>query len=304
MHAAVCLAVVLILAFRPSPHTAHTRDHPELGQLRLNQIQVIGTHNSYKQAVQPELFEIMLTHDPRSESLDYAHPPIPEQLDLGVRNLELDLYNDPQGGHYRRPFGHIILRGIGVEPLPFGKHDEMSQPGFKVMHECNFDYQSHEMTFAGTLDRMREWSEANPGHLPIFVTMNLKGGGSPAPGGIDAIEWDKPAMRELDRTLIRTLGRDNLIAPDDVRGGHSTLVDALEHEGWPTIDEVRGRFLFVVDHGGSIRNMYVDGNERMAGRPMFTSGPEGAPYGVFHIINDPKRDQERIARLVASGHVV
>ncbi|MEQ8845567.1 MAG: Ca2+-dependent phosphoinositide-specific phospholipase C [Phycisphaerales bacterium] len=304
MPAIVLALLALLAAALTQPASEPTPEHPGLGHLRLNQVQVIGTHNSYKAAIQPELFEIMLAHDPGSTGLDYAHPPIPQQLDLGVRNLELDLYHDPQGGHYSRPLGHVILQGIGVEPLPFGDGDEMERPGAKVMHECNFDYRSHEMTFAGTLDGMRAWSEANPGHLPVFVTMNLKGGGSPAPGGVDPIDWDTPAMRALDQELVAALGRERLITPDDVRGEHATLLAAIDTDGWPTINELRGRFLFVVDHGGAIREMYVDQNEAMAGRPMFTSGPEGSPYGVVHIINDPKRDRERIMRLVEAGHIV
>jgi len=301
----IVLALLAVLAAALTlPANRPTSEHPELGQRRLNQIQVIGTHNSYKQAIQPELFEIMLAHDEGAVGLDYAHPSIPEQLDLGVRNLELDLYNDPQGGHYRRPLGHVILKGIGVEPLPFNEGGVMDAPGFKVMHDCNFDYRSNELSFAGTLERMLEWSHANPGHLPVFVTMNLKGGRSPGPGGIDPIDWDKQAMRNLDQELLGTLGRERLIMPDDVRGDHPSLVDAIEREGWPTIDELRGRFLFVVDHGGAIRDMYVDQNETMAGRPMFTSGPEDAPYGVVHIINNPTRDAERITRLVQAGHIV
>ncbi len=304
MPATIVTLVTLIAALLQAAPAEPTRDHPGLGQLRLNQVQVIGTHNSYKQAIQPELFEIMIAHREDAANWDYAHPPIPEQLDIGVRNLELDIYNDPEGGHYRRPLGHIILKGVGVQALPFNVDGVMDEPGFKVMHDCNFDYRSHELSFERTLGQMRAWSMANPGHLPVFVTMNLKGGGSPGPGGIDAIEWDTPAMRELDRVLVETLGVDLLITPDLVRGERSTLVDAIEHDGWPAVDEVRGRFLFVVDHGGAIRNMYVDQNEPMAGRPMFTSGPEGSPYGVFHVINDPKRNQARIARLVQAGHIV
>lgn len=302
---AIILALFALLSVAlGSPANGPTPEHPELGQLRLNQVQVIGTHNSYKQAIQPELFEIMMAHDPGSAGLDYAHPPIPEQLDLGVRNLELDLYNDPKGGHYRRPLGHVILQGVGVAPLPFNEGGVMDAPGFKVMHECNFDYRSHELSFERTLEDLCAWSASNPGHLPVIVTMNLKGGRSPAPGGIDAIEWDTPDMRELDRVLIETLGENRLITPDLVRRGHPTLLQAIEGDGWPTIDELRGRFLFVVDHGGAIRDMYVDQNQSMAGRPMFTSGPEGSSYGVVHIINEPIEQAERITRLVRAGHIV
>jgi len=304
MPAVILTLVILTASLLQATTVRPTQEHPELSELRLNQIQVIGTHNSYKRAIQPELFEIMLAHNEDAASWDYAHPPISEQLDLGVRNLELDVYNDPNGGHYRRPLGHIILKGVGVQPLPFNVDGVMDAPGFKVMHDCNFDYRSHEPSFERTLGQMRDWSRANFGHLPIFVTMNLKGGGSPAPGGIDPVEWDITAMRELDRVLVEMLGADRLITPDIVRRGFSTLREAIEGESWPTVNELRGRFMFIVDHGGSIRDLYVDGNETMAGRPMFTSGPAGSPYGVFHVINDPDRDQARIARLVEAGHIV
>ncbi|MFI4883157.1 MAG: Ca2+-dependent phosphoinositide-specific phospholipase C, partial [Phycisphaerales bacterium JB064] len=300
---AIPFAVIALLAALASP-AAKPVDHAELGSLRLNQIQVIGTHNSYKAAIQPELLEIMLAHDEGSKSLDYAHKPIDEQLDLGLRNLELDVYHDPEGGHYRRPLGLLVLKGVGADPLPFNTNGVMDEPGFKVLHDCNFDYRSHEPSFIKTLKLLAEWSARHDDHLPVFITMNLKGGASPAPGGIDAIEWNAAAMRELDRVLLDTLGRDNLITPDDVRGEHSTLVDAIERDGWPTVDSVRGRFLFVVDHGGGIRDMYVGGVDSMAGRPMFTSGPEGAPYGVFHVINEPEQKAEAITRLVESGHIV
>lgn len=304
MSAVLPAAIAALFALLSVELAPPTPEQPDLGTLRLNQVQVIGTHNSYKAAIQPELFEIMLAHDPGSAGLDYAHPPIPEQLDLGVRNLELDLYNDPKGGHYRRPLGHVILQGVGVAPLPFNIDGEMDEPGFKVMHDCNFDFRSNELSFERTLEDLRDWSASNPDHLPVFVTMNLKGGRSPAPGGVAAVEWDTPAMRELDRVLVETLGEDKLITPDLVRRGYPTLLQAIEGDGWPAIDELRGRFLFVVDHGGAIRDMYVDQNEAMAGRPMFTSGPEGSSYGVVHIINEPIEQAERITRLVRAGHIV
>ena len=69
--------------------------------LRINDIQVIGTHNSYKQPMAPELLAAHRLHDPvGADSLDYGHRPLAEQLDRGVRGLELDIFFDPQGGRY------------------------------------------------------------------------------------------------------------------------------------------------------------------------------------------------------------
>jgi len=279
-------------------------EHPELGGLRLNQLQVIGTHNSYKAAIQPELYEIMLAYDANLSSLDYAHPPLADQLDLGVRNLELDVYHDPEGGHYADPMGNRLLRGLGVEPLPYNSDGRMDQPGFKVLHDCNFDFRSNEPILTRALDGLAAWSAANPGHLPVVVTMNLKGGDAPAPGAIDPVEFDTPAMRQLDRVLLEHLGRDNLLTPDDVRGDHASLAAAIEADGWPVVDACRGRFLFVLDHGGGLRDRYVAGDPTLAGRPMFTSGPADAPYGVVLVINDPIGSRDRIERLAARGRLI
>jgi len=50
--------------------------------IKLNQIQVLGTHNSYHLSKRIQLFP----------SLNYQHPPLFQQLELGARQLELDLH--------------------------------------------------------------------------------------------------------------------------------------------------------------------------------------------------------------------
>ncbi|MEX2016658.1 MAG: phosphatidylinositol-specific phospholipase C domain-containing protein [Candidatus Hydrogenedentales bacterium] len=61
--------------------------------LRLNEIQVVATHNSYhvaKKNAPPQW--------------DYTHAPLPEQLDRGVRGFELDVVYDA-AGHF--PVQHV-----------------------------------------------------------------------------------------------------------------------------------------------------------------------------------------------------
>jgi len=304
---AVAWGVCWVSAASPALGQTASADHPELSGMRLNQIQVIGTHNSYKLAIQPELFELMVAQDRGAESLDYRHMPLSAQLDLGVRNLELDLYHDPEGGHYAQPLGLRLLRASGVEPWAFNPDGELDRPGFKVLHDCNFDYRSHTPRLDDTLAGLRHWSAANPGHLPVFVTLNLKGGDAPAPGAIDPVEWDADALDALDRALVRWLGRENLLVPDDVRGEHSTLVEAIEAEGgagWPTVRASRGRFIFVMDQLGRFRTEYLRGHEELQGRVMFTSGPVEASDAAILIINDPDRSGDRIRALVERGRIV
>ncbi len=57
----------------------------------LNQIQVIGSHNSYKKAIDPKLFAVLQKADSAGMSkIDYSHAPLTEQLNLGLRALEID----------------------------------------------------------------------------------------------------------------------------------------------------------------------------------------------------------------------
>ena len=80
---------------------------------RLNQIQVIGSHNSYHIAPRPELLKVLgAPSKSLVEGLDYTHRPLGEQFGkLGIRQIELDVFHDPQGGHYAEPSSRIRSRG-------------------------------------------------------------------------------------------------------------------------------------------------------------------------------------------------
>ena len=63
--------------------------------VRINQIQFVGSHNSYKQAMSPLVFRALHLLDAKAaESLEYWHEPIATQLDLGLRKLEIDIFWD------------------------------------------------------------------------------------------------------------------------------------------------------------------------------------------------------------------
>src|SRR4051812_26420940 len=90
--------------------------------LRLNQIQVIGSHNSYHVAPAPTVMDLIaVTGKSRAESLDYTDHPLPEQFgQLGIRQIELDLYADPKGGLYSKPAarGMVAKNGKDAGPDP------------------------------------------------------------------------------------------------------------------------------------------------------------------------------------------
>ena len=60
--------------------------------LRINQLQFVGSHNSYKLKMNSVVFVALWALDSKiAQSLDYSHIPIDAQLDLGIRKLELEL---------------------------------------------------------------------------------------------------------------------------------------------------------------------------------------------------------------------
>jgi hypothetical protein len=239
-----------------------------------------------------------------AQRLDYHHPSLTDQLNLGLRGLELDLYHDPQGGHYAQPLGLELLEKGGQQPRNYDPHGEMLTPGFKILHVPDVDFRSSQLTLIGALRELRRWSLAHPRHLPVVVTMNLNDGKSPVPGSRDSVPWDRAALDELDKVLIAELGRGRLLVPDDVRGDHPTLSGAIAAGGWPTLNQCRGKFLWVIDDAGSKRAEYLADHPSLAGRVLFTNSPPGADESAVLIMNDPHRQQQAIKRLVAEGYLV
>ena len=74
--------------------------------LRLNEVQFVGSHNSYKQKMPFYYFwTLRLLDSDAAKALEYWHPPLSKQLELGLRKLELDLFYDSSSGEF--PVGHI-----------------------------------------------------------------------------------------------------------------------------------------------------------------------------------------------------
>src|SRR5262245_36753346 len=145
-------------------------------RLPMNQIQVLGSHNSYKKSIDPVLFKLLMKLDPQgSAALEYSHAPLTEQLDLGMRKLEIDVVYDPKGGLYAKPLGLRMMKEAGAAAVPgYDPQGQMMKPGFKVIHVPDVDFRSHHYTFRDTLRELRMWSDAHPRHLPIAITMNAK----------------------------------------------------------------------------------------------------------------------------------
>jgi hypothetical protein len=72
---------------------------------RLNQLQVIASHNSYLIAPEGAIRELLASRNAQpAQALDYTHAPSAEQFSKSsIRQVELDLYADLKGGLFARP---------------------------------------------------------------------------------------------------------------------------------------------------------------------------------------------------------
>jgi len=279
---------------------------PTADNARMNQVQVLGSHNSYKLAIDPSLLSLLKKGgDKRFDALEYSHVPIERQLDMGLRALEIDVVYDPQGGRYSHPKGIDLVAENHLPPgAPYDPYGEMKKPGFKVMHIPDIDFRTNAYTFQQELALLKAWSNAHPHHLPIPITMNAKDDGVKRPGFTALLKFDKAAFDAWDAEILAGLGRDRVITPDDVRGNYPTLEQAVLAQAWPTLGSARGKFFFVLDETGQKLDTYVEGHPSLRGRVMFTNSTEGHPEAAFRIVNEAQRDAAYIQYLVRSGYYV
>lgn len=262
--------------------------------LRLNQIQVIGTHNSYHveptaEATVWRRSDFVRQAAPSLAALatGYSHDSLTGQLArLGLRQLEIDLYPSENG------------------------------TDFPVLHHPVFDEVSRVPTLRAALREIRTWSQACPRHVPVLVQLELKIrrvlpgtpddpalrtrlAALPAPR-----EWNAAQFAALEAVLRAELSPAEMLTPDDVRGDAASLRDALAARGWPLLEAVRGRIFFALDNEGAVRDRYLapDGDGR--GRLLFVSVPPEHPAAGWMKVNDPVRDFTRIQDLVRRGFLV
>lgn len=273
---------------------------------RMNQIQVLGSHNSYKQAIDPSLLSLLVKQaGDRIQGIEYSHLPIEKQLDLGLRALEIDVVYDPHGGLYAHPKGIDLVKENNLPPGPtYDPEGLMNKPGFKVLHMPDIDFRANVYTLQQELALLKAWSDAHPHHLPIPITMNAKDDGIHQPGYVQPLQFDKAAFDAWDAELLKGMGRDKLITPDDVRGSYPTLEAAVLAHAWPKLSDARGKFFFVLDEVGQKQQTYLQGHPSLKGRVMFVNANEAHPEAAFRIVNEPRQDWAYIQYLVRSGYYV
>lgn len=272
---------------------------------RLHQLQVLGTHNSYHIAPHPSVEALIRRQNPaHADALAYSHRPLTEQLErLAIRQVELDVFADPEGGLFADPAGIHLAATQALPPATPPDPAPLRQPGMKVLHVPDFDFLTTTPTLRDALRELRAWSDQHPAHIPLFVLLELKD--SPAgPEFTQPVPWTPRLLDALEAEILEILPVSRLLRPDDVRGNRRSLREAVLAEGWPELATARGRFIFLLDNTDERRALYLDRSPTLEGRLCFVSADEDHPAAAWFKLNDPVQDFDRIRRLVRQGFLV
>lgn len=302
------LITLLLLGCSKSDPEIIPSENLTVDMLRLNEFQIIGSHNSYRLRTLDQIFDSLLTiadnlpEDPLE--LDYTHETLWDQLETyGIRQFELDIYHDPDGGRFYNQMGlEFILDQDPESGIP-----ELLEPGMKLLHIPDIDYRTHHYSFVEALQTIRNWSVAHPTHFPIMILVEGK-----TTTLLDNIPWldftatlpfDIPALDAIDDEIISVFGESlgRVITPDDVRGLAPTLNQAITVNGWPRLTDLRGKVIFCFNNGGQDAQNYIAGHPNLEGRVMFANVDPGTDESAFLMFNESTDD---FAQWIEQGYLV
>ncbi len=278
--------------------------------LKINQIQTLGSHNSYHKRANKFVLRFLkglsgiLPKEFNPKELDYAHEPLDVQLDsFHLRSFEIDIYADPKGGQYYNRKRNNLLgkpKCCNLDPL--------KEPGFKVMHIPDVDYNSQYLTFKSALVGFKEWSDAHPTHLPIYVMVECKEESIAEKlkklHFARTVSFSQEVVNDIDKEIKSVFGDSltNIITPDMVRGDYATLNEAVLAGNFPTIAQARGKIIFVMMEVGA--DNYLINHPSLKDRAMFIFSKPDKPECAFIKYDDAIEDETKITDAVKKGYIV
>jgi hypothetical protein len=274
--------------------------------IRLNDIRVLASHNSYKKKPDPKVlrflsrFKKRLGEDLDPIQLDYGHERLTVQLDsFNVRGFEFDLAYDPNGGAYAKRRINYFIPGLKQK----SKDARLYLPGIKLLHIADIDYETNYLTFKEALDELRNWSINNPNHIPLFVNLEIK---RSSPGDYSkflnrigfkkAPITDTSIFEEIENEILTVFSDDSIIfKPQDLKGNYASIQERLAYEGWPRLNVCLGKIIFIID--GDIDGYYANAINRNEDCLMFIYSEPNDASCAFVIRNESVGNEEEINNL-------
>ena len=269
--------------------------------LQLNKIRVIASHNSYKKHPHPKAlkflkkFQQKLGEQNNPDYIDYGHLPFEEQFtEYNVRGVELDVNYDPKGGHYRRRRVNLFICGQKQRI----KSQSMRDPGFKLLHISDVDFETNYLTLIDALRAIKKWSSENPKHVPIFINIEAKGS-HPADeskmlkflGFKKCIPFDSIAYVKLEAEIASVFSDEDIFKPKNLQLSYASINDRILNEGYPTVGTCLGKVIFILE--GNKQSLYRSFKNPL----MFYYGEPDDPNTAFLLRNNPKGNENEIHKL-------
>ena len=248
--------------------------------VKLNEIAILGTHNSYQRLATAEtrfamnIIDTITFKKAGLDTFDFEMDTLTEQLEMGVRNVEID-----------------------IETLD--KDDKIE---FKVTHNSIVDNASSAYDFTKALQEIKMWSDNNPEHIPVIIIVEPKSFVIEING---MKKFSLEYAKELDKIVGNTLG-DSLLTPKDMLRDYASFKEMRENDDWISLKEARGKILVLL-HDCDVTESYIALDETIKTQkmfPMLRYDDRNESYTSFILENDAWRAAERKAENIDECNLI
>lgn len=231
--------------------------------IKLNEIAILGTHNSYQTLATSETRFLMGIIDAITlkklglNTFDFEMDTLTEQLEMGVRNVEID-----------------------IETL-----DKDNRIEFKVTHNSLIDNASSAYDFKKALKEIKMWSDNNPNHIPVIIIVEPKSFVIEING---MKKFSLEYAKELEKIVADTLG-ESLLTPADMLRDYESFKEMREKDDWISLKEAQGKILVLL-HDCDVTESYIALDETIRTQkmfPMLRYDDRNESYTSFILENDP-----------------
>ncbi len=248
--------------------------------VKLNEIAILGTHNSYQRLATAEtrfamnIIDTITFKKAGLDTFDFEMDTLTEQLEMGVRNVEID-----------------------IETLD--KDDKIE---FKVTHNSFVDNASSAYDFTKALQEIKMWSDNNPEHIPVIIIVEPKSFVIEING---MKKFSLEYAKELDKIVGNTLG-DSLLTPKDMLRDYASFKEMRENDDWISLKEAQGKILVLL-HDCDVTESYIALDETIKTQkmfPMLRYDDRNESYTSFILENDAFRANERKAENIDESNLI
>ena len=254
--------------------TAFDLDEAIKNGVKFNEVQFLGTHNSYQIKATDEYKKLYYTLGDltfgivNTEKAEFEMDSLTEQFELGIRSVEVD-----------------------IETI-----DNNGEISFIVSHDPLLDNTSSCYDFEKALEEIKMWSDNNPGHLPITVMIEPK---KYVPAVNNMKSFKIEYANEFDKIIREKMG-DSLLTPNDMMGEYESLKEMRENDGWLPLEKTMGKVIFIL-HESNVTEDYIKQDESIESQamfPMLRYEDRDKSYASFILDNKPHEALEHEEELI------